>query len=160
MIVVITSAAILLAAPWPIWALVGSLLGFLLWNWSPAKVIMGTLAAQRGPIDRVALHRHDHKFSDQPNDHHDAGRGLWWSHSEWMLHEIPSLERKERFSGDLLKDLFYGWLDRWFLVLQIPIGLALYWYGYVAQGQGGRMDLVLWAIPLRLVAISTFCGKF
>ena len=36
MVVAITSAAIQLAAPWPIWALVGSLLGFLLWNWSPA----------------------------------------------------------------------------------------------------------------------------
>jgi Fuc2NAc and GlcNAc transferase len=38
-------AAIRLAAPWPIWALVGSLLGFLLWNWSPAQVFMGDVGS-------------------------------------------------------------------------------------------------------------------
>jgi len=41
MAVFIAALAIALAAPWPLWALVGSLLGFLLWNWSPAKVFMG-----------------------------------------------------------------------------------------------------------------------
>ena len=45
MVVAITSAAIQLAAPWPIWALVGALLGFLIWNWSPAKVFMVMWAA-------------------------------------------------------------------------------------------------------------------
>jgi len=34
-----------LAAPWPLWALVGSLFGFLLWNWSPAKVLMGDVGS-------------------------------------------------------------------------------------------------------------------
>ncbi len=100
-------------------------------------VVMGTLAAQSGPIDWVALHRHHHRFSDQPNDHHDAGRGLWWSHSEWMLHDIPALKEKHRYAGDLLKDRFYVWLDRWFLLLQIPLGLGLYWYGEAAGVHGG-----------------------
>jgi len=45
MVVAITLAAVQLAAPWPIWALVGSLLGFLLWNWSPAKVFMGDVGS-------------------------------------------------------------------------------------------------------------------
>jgi stearoyl-CoA desaturase (delta-9 desaturase) len=116
-------------------------------------VMMGSLAAQSGPIDWVALHRHHHRFSDQPNDHHDAGRGLWWSHSEWMLHDIPALKEKHRYAGDLLKDRFYVWLDRWFLVLQIPLGLALYWYGEAAGIHGGGVGLVLWAIPLRLAVV-------
>ena len=42
---VITTAAIQLSAPWPIWALVGALLGFLVWNWSPAKVFMGDVGS-------------------------------------------------------------------------------------------------------------------
>lgn len=39
------AAAIQLAAPWPVWALVGSLLGFLFWNWSPARVFMGDVGS-------------------------------------------------------------------------------------------------------------------
>ena len=45
MAVAISALAIALAAPWPVWALVGSLLGFLLWNWSPAKVFMGDVGS-------------------------------------------------------------------------------------------------------------------
>jgi UDP-N-acetylmuramyl pentapeptide phosphotransferase/UDP-N-acetylglucosamine-1-phosphate transferase len=45
MAVALSTAAIRLAAPWPIWALVGALLGFLCWNWSPAKVFMGDVGS-------------------------------------------------------------------------------------------------------------------
>ena len=45
MAVAVTAAAIQLSAPWPIWALVGALLGFLVWNWSPAKVFMGDVGS-------------------------------------------------------------------------------------------------------------------
>jgi Fuc2NAc and GlcNAc transferase len=45
MTVAIAAAASELAAPWTIWALVGSLLGFLIWNWSPAKVFMGDVGS-------------------------------------------------------------------------------------------------------------------
>ena len=116
-------------------------------------VLMGTLACQSGPIEWVGLHRHHHRFSDQPTDHHDAGRGLWWAHSEWMLHDIPALKELDRYAGDLQCDPFYRWLDRWFLLLQIPLGLGLYWFGEAAQVHGGGLGLVLWAIPLRLVVV-------
>ncbi len=116
-------------------------------------VLMGTLACQSGPIEWVGLHRHHHLFSDQPNDHHDAGRGLWWAHSEWMLHEIPALREIHRFTGDLTVDPFYRWLDRWFLLLQLPLGAALYWLGETTNVPGGGLGLVLWGIPLRLVLV-------
>lgn len=45
MAVAIASVAIATAAPWPLWALVGSLFGFLLWNWSPARVFMGDVGS-------------------------------------------------------------------------------------------------------------------
>ena len=45
MVVTIAALAIVLDAPWPMWALVGSLLGFLFWNWSPAKVFMGDVGS-------------------------------------------------------------------------------------------------------------------
>ena len=45
MAVAISALALRLAAPWPIWTLIGALLGFLLWNWSPAKVFMGDVGS-------------------------------------------------------------------------------------------------------------------
>ncbi len=45
MAVAIAAAAFKLNAPPPIWALAGSLLGFLSWNWSPAKVFMGDVGS-------------------------------------------------------------------------------------------------------------------
>lgn len=45
MAVAIAAVSLALTAPWPVWALVGSLLGFLLWNWSPAKVFMGDVGS-------------------------------------------------------------------------------------------------------------------
>ncbi|WP_225322917.1 fatty acid desaturase [Synechococcus sp. RSCCF101] len=116
-------------------------------------VLMGTLACQSGPIEWVGLHRHHHLHSDQVNDHHDARRGLWWSHSAWMLHEIPALREVSRFTGDLRRDPFYRWLDRWFLLLQIPLGLTLYALGERLAVPGGGLALVLWGIPLRLVLV-------
>jgi Fuc2NAc and GlcNAc transferase len=45
MAVAMVAASIKLVAPWPIWALVGSLFGFLIWNWAPAKVFMGDVGS-------------------------------------------------------------------------------------------------------------------
>jgi len=45
MAVTIAALSLSLTAPWPLWVLVGSLLGFLLWNWSPAKVFMGDVGS-------------------------------------------------------------------------------------------------------------------
>lgn len=41
----VATVLIQLSAPLPLWALVGSLLGFLVWNWSPAKVFMGDVGS-------------------------------------------------------------------------------------------------------------------
>ena len=45
MVVIVTAAAVQLSAPWSIWALIGASLGFLFWNWSPAKVFMGDVGS-------------------------------------------------------------------------------------------------------------------
>jgi Fuc2NAc and GlcNAc transferase len=45
MAVAISAIGFRLASPWPIWTLVGALFGFLLWNWSPAKVFMGDVGS-------------------------------------------------------------------------------------------------------------------
>jgi Fuc2NAc and GlcNAc transferase len=45
MAITLAAACWRLEAAWPLWALVGALLGFLLWNWSPAQVFMGDVGS-------------------------------------------------------------------------------------------------------------------
>jgi UDP-N-acetylmuramyl pentapeptide phosphotransferase/UDP-N-acetylglucosamine-1-phosphate transferase len=45
MAVALAAVALRLQAPAPIWALNGGLIGFLIWNWSPAKVFMGDVGS-------------------------------------------------------------------------------------------------------------------
>ena len=45
MLIIIASISWMLHIPWPYWSLAGALLGFLLLNWSPAKVFMGDVGS-------------------------------------------------------------------------------------------------------------------
>ncbi len=111
----------------------------------------GALSCQHGPIDWVGLHRHHHTFSDTAADHHNSNKGFWWSHMGWMFEPIPAMRTVPRLTGDLQKDGYYRWLNKNFLLLQIPLGALLYWIGNTT-GAGG-WSLVLWGIPMRLVLV-------
>ena len=111
----------------------------------------GALSCQHGPIDWVGLHRHHHKFSDTDADHHNSHRGFWWSHIGWMFDELPAKTAVPRLSADLSIDPYYRWLNRWFLVLQLPLALVLFLIG--SHTGAGGWALVLWGIPLRLMLV-------
>jgi len=111
----------------------------------------GALRCQHGLIDWVGLHRHHHSFSDTEVDHHNSKKGFWWSHMGWMFKDVEALKAVPQLSADLIKDPYYRFLNKYFLFLQIPIGLSLYAIGQ-KLGVGG-WALVLWGIPLRLVVV-------
>ena len=111
----------------------------------------GAISCQHGPIDWVGLHRHHHTFSDTKADHHDSNKGFWWSHMGWMFENVPAMQAVPRLAGDLIKDPYYRFLNKNFLILQIPLGALLFWIGNTT-GSGG-WALVLWGIPLRLVFV-------
>ncbi len=111
----------------------------------------GAISCQHGPIDWVGLHRHHHSFSDTEVDHHNSNKGFWWSHMGWMFKDVEALKTVPKLSADLIKDPYYKFLNKYFLFLQIPIGLSLYVIGQ-KLGVGG-WSLVLWGIPLRLVVV-------
>ncbi len=94
---------------------------------------LGALAIQGGPIFWVAGHRQHHLYTeDQDKDPYAASRGFWWSHMLWIFYPRPKFfERQtyQKYAPDLIRDPYYNWLDRYFLVLQLPVAFLLYGLG-------------------------------
>ena len=120
-------------------------------------VFCGTMAMQGGPIWWIGLHRHHHRFSDQPNDHHDSTKGFWWSHVGWMLYEVPALKEVPKFTKDIANDPVYRFFDTFFFPMQVVLGVVLYAIGtrYSADTLGGNLgwSFAFWGIFARLVIV-------
>ena len=108
-------------------------------------VLCGSLACQHGPIEWIGLHRHHHAHSDQPIDHHSSTKGFWWSHMGWIFYEVPADGDVPRLTRDIAKDPFYLFCEKYFLPMQIALGLVLYAIG--------GWPFVLWGIFVRLVVV-------
>jgi len=106
----------------------------------------GSLSCQGGPMEWVGLHRHHHVHSDEYIDHHDSGKGFWWSHIGWMFYEIENkADIIKRFTKDIADDPVYRFFDSYFLVVQAGFAVVLYLLG--------GWPFVVWGIFLRLVAV-------
>ncbi|WP_026100590.1 fatty acid desaturase [Synechococcus sp. PCC 7336] len=110
---------------------------------------IGALALQGGPIFWVAGHRQHHAFTeDIDKDPYSAKRGFWWSHMLWMLYphqESFSNQFYMKFASDLCRDRYYRWLNRNFLLLQLPLAGLLY--------LAGGWSFVVYGIFLRTVVL-------
>jgi sn-2 palmitoyl-lipid 9-desaturase len=110
-----------------------------------AIAIIGAMALQGGPIFWVAGHRMHHLHTEDINlDPYSAQKGFWWSHILWLFYpkaEFFNYASYKRYAPDLERDPFYRWLNRNFLLLQIPLGIILYllggwsfvWYGLIVR---------------------------
>lgn len=98
-----------------------------------AIAICGALALQGGPIFWVGGHRQHHAHTeDFEKDPYSAKRGFWWSHFLWLIYPKPEAFNREyygKYASDLLRQPFYRWLDRYFLLLQVPLAVLLYILG-------------------------------
>lgn len=96
-------------------------------------VTIGALALQGGPIFWVSGHRLHHAHTeDVEKDPYSAKKGFWWSHMLWLFYPRPeffSREIYQKVAPDLARQPFYQWLDRNFLLLQIPLTIVLYLIG-------------------------------
>jgi stearoyl-CoA desaturase (delta-9 desaturase) len=96
-------------------------------------VTLGVLAIQGGPIFWVAGHRLHHAYTeDEDKDPYSSRRGFWWSHMLWIFYPRPEFFNSKvykKYAPDLARDPYYCWLDRYHLLLQIPLGLFIYALG-------------------------------
>ncbi len=110
---------------------------------------IGAMALQGGPIFWVGGHRQHHAFTeDLEKDPYSARKGFWWSHFLWLLyHQEPFFDRETyfKYAPDLARDRYYQWLDRNFLLLQVPVAIVLY-------GIGG-WSFVIYGLFLRAVLL-------
>jgi stearoyl-CoA desaturase (delta-9 desaturase) len=108
--------------------------------------VCGTLTLEGGPITWVAVHRLHHQKSDQPGDPHSPRDGGWWSHMMWLIFCEPNrtrMPRLMRYVPDLAKDRFYVWLNKFFWVPSVVLGILLYAIG--------GLPLFLWGACFRIV---------
>ncbi len=114
-----------------------------------AIALIGALALQGGPIFWVAGHRLHHAHTeDIDKDPYSARRGFWWSHMLWLFYprsEFFDYESFKQYAPDLDRDPFYRWLNRYFLLLQIPLGVLLYLLG--------GWSFVIYGLVLRAVLL-------
>ncbi|KYC39951.1 delta-9 desaturase [Scytonema hofmannii PCC 7110] len=98
-----------------------------------AIATLGALAIQGGPTFWVAGHRLHHAHTENiDKDPYSSRRGFWWSHMLWIFYprsEFFDPEHYKRFAPEIERDAYYRWLDRYFLLLQIPLGALLYALG-------------------------------
>lgn len=108
--------------------------------------LAGCLALQGGPISWVADHRQHHGESDTKLDPHDIHRGFLWAHLTWMFRNYPKWyveAHRKAYAPDLLKDKFFCWMETYFWLPTVIVGLALLYFGGIPA--------VLWGVCFRLV---------
>lgn len=108
-------------------------------------VTCGTLALEGGPIQWVVTHRIHHAHADRAGDPHTPRDGGWWAHIGWILwgtaqnHDQATIDR---YAPDLIKDGYYRWLNRFYYVPLLLVGVLLFIFGGVG--------VLLWGVFLRL----------
>jgi fatty-acid desaturase len=108
-------------------------------------VFCGTLSCQSGPISWVGLHRQHHQYSDTHLDPHDSHKGFWWSHIGWFFQEVPADKDIPRVTKDIYDDPFYNICEKYFILMQVALGLLLFALG--------GWSFVVWGIFMRIVAV-------
>ena len=113
--------------------------------------LLGTLTAQKGVLWWAAHHRNHHKYSDQPEDiHSPLQSGLWWAHCGWLLSHSYNETEWDRIK-DFAKYPELRWLNKYYLVPPLIMGVSYYLIGGV--------DLLMWGFMFNIVLLwhATFC---
>jgi stearoyl-CoA desaturase (delta-9 desaturase) len=120
--------------------------------------VVGSAAAQRGPLWWAAHHRHHHNHSDEEPDHHSPGlRGLIFSHMGWFMTDA-GFATDDRYVRDWMKFPELRFLDRFDWLVPLALGGALFVIGHalsvVAPGLGtSGWQMVVWGFVISTVVL-------
>jgi fatty-acid desaturase len=106
----------------------------------------GTLAVQSGPLAWVTTHRVHHAFTETEKDPHSPRSGTYWAHIGWIFRgtaQNQSQATVQRYSPDLLRDPVLVFLEKYYYLTAIVVGILLFVIG--------GWTMVLWGIFLRTV---------
>jgi len=111
--------------------------------------LFGTLSLQGGPLLWVTFHRAHHLWNEDRRDPHSSARGFLWSHLLWMFYKNPngfSQMRSRTLVRDLSSSSWLKFLDKNAMAINLTAA-AIFFVIF------RRMDLLLWAFPLRIVVL-------
>ncbi|MFW5453454.1 acyl-CoA desaturase [Thioalkalivibrio sulfidiphilus] len=120
-----------------------------------ALALWGAMTLQNSILIWASGHRTHHRHvDDNERDPYSAGRGFWFSHIGWMLHDHPSGQADFSNAPDLLRDPIVMWQHRYYL----PIALGMNLIPPVLLGLvfGNVLEMLLLAGFLRLVLAHHF----
>lgn len=120
--------------------------------------LLGSSAAQRGPIWWAAHHRHHHRASDLPNDIHSPRQhGFLWSHMLWFMTR-ENYGTDERMVKDLIKYPELRWLERneFFAPALLAVSMYLLGWGLATWAPGSGTSgpqMLVWGFVVSTVAL-------
>jgi fatty-acid desaturase len=106
----------------------------------------GTLALQSGPLAWVTTHRVHHAFTETDKDPHTPRNGTYWAHIGWIFRGTAQNQSEatvKRYSPDLLRDPYLVFLEKYYYMTPIVVGIALFAIG--------GWTMVVWGIILKTV---------
>ena len=124
--------------------------------------LAGCLAFQAGPIAWVATHRCHHRHADDKMDPHSPKVSFFWSHIGWTVVRYAGADSPmamRRLTPDLASDTWFGWLQGYFVLVNLALAAVLWIAGWFVDGVPLGWSLLLWGFCLRVVVIwhFTFC---
>jgi stearoyl-CoA desaturase (Delta-9 desaturase) len=125
--------------------------------------LLGSSAAQKGPLWWASHHRHHHQHSDTEQDIHSAHvQGIWWSHVGWVL-STQYLEPRVDLIKDFLKYKEIRLIDQFNALPPIFLAVGIFLLGEFFQAhypalQTNGFQMLVWGffVSTTLVYHGTF----
>lgn len=108
-------------------------------------VWLGVLVGMAGPLGMVRIHDL-RDWAQRQTECHDfyAHRRGFWTDAVWQMHSGFRLDRPPQFDLEprLAEDPVYRWMEKTWMLQQVPVALLLWWLGGV--------EWVIWGVALRV----------